>query len=173
MYSKRGAPGRCAGATFNERPLDPIALRVKKSAIPGAGYGLYVQAPKKFERERRNAHEHMTRDGHKLVFFAGENVAVYIGKLLNAEQLEQLYPGDALAAYVVHLRNTNEYLDAADWRHGGVARYANDCHGTPRECNATLVEDDRRLRIVYLQATRAIYDGDEVLVNYGTNYWSR
>ncbi len=122
-------------------------LRVKPSHIQGAGKGLF--ATREFDR--------------------GEKITDYKGDRLTRAQLEHRYPGNQLAQYAV--RRTNDlYIDARDTS-AGVARYAN--HAPQARTNAKLADTrpPGGPPGVAIRAKRHIRPNQEVLVNYGRDYW--
>lgn len=126
-------------------------LRVKPSQIPHAGLGLYT-----------------TEDIHVP---RGQEVPIieYTGEHLTKRQLDRRYPGDTLAAYAIQIGDSNRYIDARSTQ-SSVARYANDCRGSRRQCNATLEARDHDTRS-FLTADRNIRANHEILTSYGPNYW--
>ena len=115
-----------------------FGLRVKPSAV--GGKGLFAAK----------------------VFRPRAAISRYTGEVLTLQQKLARYPEDD-AEYVLEVGN--RYIDARSTQ-SSVARYANDCRGTGRPCNA-------KFRGSTVEATRVIGDGQEVLVPYGRDYWER
>ena len=133
-------------------------LRVKPSAISGAGKGLFAQDKIRPKPE----------DNSKIVFHKGDKIAAYGGEILNKAELDRRYPGDTMAQYVLQV-NKNKYIDARNTK-AGVARYANDPRGSGKTANAKLkaapAADKGKL-----EASRNIHENEEILTSYGPEYW--
>lgn len=93
-------------------------------------------------------------------FKKDENIVEYIGEVLTEEQFKTRYSDDK-PAYVLDLNNS--ILDASDVRKSNFARYAN--HKPMSQANA------RFTKTAWLRATKAIYKGQEIFVDYGRDYW--
>lgn len=65
-------------------------------------------------------------------------------------------------------RGRNKIVIDACQTNDHVARYVNDPRGTNKQPNASLVEWRRK---AYLQIDRDIQPGEEILANYGAEYW--
>lgn len=120
-------------------------LYTKESTIPHAGKGLFtgVYIPK------------------------GSRIIEYTGKVTtwkDADHQEGLNP------YIYYVSD-DHVIDAAR-RKKSMARYANDARGMKKikglKNNAEYVEEGNR---VYIEATRNIAEGSEILVGYGKEYW--
>ncbi len=125
----------CAAHTREE-----LGVFVKKSQIPGAGYGLY--ADQDFEK--------------------GDEIVEYTGETLTQDQYDDRYDDDDMGSYGIALRD-DVVIDAAR-TDSGVARYACDYHGSGMKSNAEYVSDDEEIWIV---ATRGIKAGEEIFTDYG------
>lgn len=125
-------------------------LKIDKSTIRGAGQGLYT-----------------LKDRDK-----GEMITQYLGKKKTRAQIEQKYPGDTQAPYVVKAKGTDKFIDASQ-PPAGMARYAN--HGNVRNQNAKLATT--RQKKVVIKATKKIRvphgRKKEILVDYGKEFWKR
>lgn len=119
-------------------------VRVAPSTIPNAGRGLFAM-----------------RD-----FAQGDVVCPYGGRLMNAEELERLYPGDTLAPYVEKI-DANTFRDAACVR--GIGSMAN---GMPRKRQSNVETFVRRDRTPWLRALRRIPRGAELINHYADEYFS-
>jgi len=117
-----------------------LGVSVKKSKIPGAGYGLFAE--KSFKK--------------------GEYIVQYTGEHLTTDEYDARYGDDTLGAYGITLNDTT-VIDAAKTS-AGVARYACDFHGSGKKNNAEYVTDDEEVWIV---ATKKIKAGDEIYTDYG------
>jgi len=120
-------------------------LEVKKSALPGAGKGLFALR----------------------TFRKGQRITEYKGRLC---------PWKTVAAFDgvnTYLMRINRYwaIDALP-AVATLGRYANDAAGTPgktsRDNNALYVTEGRRC---FLEATKTILPGEEILVRYGKEFW--
>lgn len=120
-------------------------LFIEASSIPGAGQGLFTNVfiPK------------------------GTRIIEYTGKVTNWENADHQ---DGLNAYIYFV-NDDHVIDAAK-RKKSLARYANDARGMKKikgiVNNAEYVEEGNR---VFIDATKNIEAGSEILVGYGKEYW--
>ena len=112
---------------------------------------------------------------HGMGLFATVNIrkgfiaTSYRGEVIDKGELERRY-GKECAIYVVNLGN-GRYLDGRDPLTSGKGRYANDARGTEFRVNGKIVTyfpGDS----TYIIATRMIHKGEEILVDYGEDYWS-
>jgi uncharacterized protein len=117
-------------------------LKIKRSGIPGAGKGLFT----------------------KIFIPAGTNIVEYTGKIISWKEVK------ADNAYIFYVKR-NHVIDARPYKMA-LARYANDAKGIYRikgkRNNADYVEEGLS---VFIQATRDIKKGEEILVGYGKEYW--
>lgn len=120
-------------------------LSVKKSTLPGAGKGLFT----------------------KVMIPKGTRIVEYKGKVLTWKQVEKM-PDDR-NGYVFFF-NSRYVIDA--WKHKGFAHYANDARGLTRvegiKNNSEYVTEGKRC---FIEASRDIPAGSEILVGYGGEYW--
>jgi uncharacterized protein len=118
---------------------------VKDSLLPGAGKGLFAteMIPK------------------------GAWIVEYKGKITTWKDVDH---NDGDNGYIYYVKR-NHVIDAGRSR-SALARYANDARGIGRvkgiTNNAVYVEDGLK---VYIQATKIIPAGKEILVEYGKEYW--
>lgn len=118
---------------------------VKKSTLPGAGKGLFARhfIPK------------------------GTLIAEYKGKITTWKEVKEDNRNNVYLYYM----NRNHVIDARNHKKS-KARYANDARGLKRikgfTNNAVYAENGRR---VYIESTKDIAPGEEILVNYGKEYW--
>ena len=122
------------------------ALYVKKSTLPGAGKGLFTKEfiPK------------------------GSRITEYKGKVMTWKEVESM--ADDRNGYVFFF-NSKYCIDA--WKtKKGVAHYCNDANGITRiegvKNNTEYVTEKKRC---FIEATRDIPKGSEILVGYGGEYW--
>lgn len=120
-------------------------VRVVKSTIPNAGYGLFLA----YQKLRK-----------------GSLICTYEGEKLTAEEAQK-----SKSAYIFEAKDSKTgktlYIDAAR-EDSCFGRFAND----PRDdhlVNAKIVLKGGRLVVI---ATTDIEPGDEIFVDYGVEYWS-
>jgi len=121
-------------------------LSVQKSRLPGAGKGLFT----------------------KLDIKKGDRIVEYAGRMRKWIDVKHL---DGHNGYLLRLNRTTA-IDAKPVR-SGKGRYANDAMGLARvpglRNNAEyLIYGDR----VFIEATRSIRKGEEILVSYGRSFWA-
>lgn len=120
-------------------------LEIKKSKIPGAGKGLFT---KKFIGK-------------------GARIVEYKGRVTTWKDIRQ---NKVFNGYVYYI-NSKRVIDAKG-RIKTFGRYANDARGITRIKgmlnNSIYVEDKGK---VYIEATKDIPPGSEILVAYGKDYW--
>lgn len=148
-------------------PLCPAHLareykvRVGPSRIPGAGLGLFAHDPGAEAGER--------------VFGRGERVIPYEGETASVRTERQAIardPGRRVYALDYSAGRRAYTVDGSDPLRSSAARYANDAKapGTPKG-----VRNNADFRILdgapWLCASRAIRNGEEILVEYGSGYW--
>ena len=119
-------------------------LRVKKSQIPNSGKGLFTTAaiPK------------------------GKRIVEYKGRIVKWKDVKY---EDATNGYLMYI-TSQVVIDARPSK--TLGRYANDARGNGRvkglRNNAEYVSEGNRC---FIEATRNIQAGDEILVGYGKGYW--
>lgn len=120
-------------------------LLVKKSTLPGAGKGLFTKKP--------------IPKGTRIVEYKGK---ITTWKDVSADEKENLY---------IYYVKRHHVIDALPVK-TALARYANDARGIKRvkglTNNAAYVEEGLK---VYIESTKDIPAGAEVLVSYGKEYW--
>jgi len=122
-------------------------LYVKRSQIPGAGKGLYTDAPFK-------------KDDY-IIEYEGEQITW-------DEVMKRSENGRGGYAFFI----TNKKCIDAFNRPDALARFANDARGltrTPGLRNNALYAIKKGKP--YIQATRNIKPGEEIFVSYGPDYW--
>lgn len=121
-------------------------LRIKKSKIPGAGKGLFTITDIK----------------------KGERIVEYKGRLHKWKDIKYQ---DATNGYLLYL-TSQAVIDARPSRSFG--RYVNDAKGFSRVAglknNAEYLYEGKRC---YIESKRKIHAGEEILVGYGREYWSK
>jgi uncharacterized protein len=121
-------------------------LYIKKSSLPGAGKGLFT----------------------KLLIPKGMRITEYKGERVTWKEVERMT--DDRNGYVFYF--SKKYCIDAWKTKKGVAHFANDANGIVRiervKNNAEYVTEKGRC---YIEATRNIQPGSEVLVGYGGDYW--
>ncbi|CAM9563229.1 unnamed protein product, partial [Chrysoparadoxa australica] len=99
----------------------------------------------------------------------GVTIGTYQGVYLSLEQVQERYPGnwETEPEYLFHLGD-DDYLDAADPEEGNFTRYIN--HSSE---NANLdFEVDQANRLVTFETIRRVKKGEELVFDYGEDYWS-
>lgn len=120
-------------------------LFIQASTIPNAGSGLFTSVfiPK------------------------GTRIVEYKGKITTWEEANHQ---DGLNPYIYFV-NENHVIDSLKYKKS-LARYANDARGMKKvkgiTNNAAYVEEGLR---VFVDATKDIPAGSEILVSYGKEYW--
>lgn len=121
-------------------------LVVKKSILPGAGKGLFT----------------------KVFIPKGTRIVEYKGTIVTWKEVEAM--ADDRNGYVFFFNN--QYCIDAWQTKKSVAHFANDARGIARvpgvNNNAEYVTEKKRC---YIEASKDIPAGSEVLVGYGAEYW--
>jgi hypothetical protein len=119
-------------------------LIVKHSSLPGSGMGLYT----------------------KKAIPKGTRIVEYKGRITTWKEVMH----DSDNGYIFTVNN-NHVIDALP-QTKALARYANDARGLVRvkgiTNNSIYVEDGLK---VYIESTKDIPAGGEILVGYGKDYW--
>ena len=119
-------------------------LLVKKSCLPGAGKGLFTK--KKIEK--------------------GERIVEYKGRITTWKEVSNK---DA-NRYIFYVKR-DHVIDAEPYKKA-IARFANDARGLIRikgvRNNSSYRRDGLR---IFITAEKNIAAGDEILVDYGKDYW--
>jgi SET domain-containing protein len=126
-----------------------MSLEIKKSKIPGAGKGLFTNAPIK----------------------RGEKVIEYTGEIITWKECQARNEKmDGFGAYYFYI-SEKKCIDAEHIL-DSLARYANDAAGFIRlpgvrnNCRYEVIRNR-----VYVIASRNLKPGDEIFVAYGKEYW--
>ena len=120
-------------------------LFVKRSGIPKAGRGLFTR-------------KHIVK---------GTRIIEYKGKITTWQKVLE---SDEFNAYVFYV-NRNHVIDAKNAM-SSFGRYANDANGLYKK--NSLINNSKYIKIdgrVFIQATRDIPAGSEILVSYKKEYW--
>lgn len=126
--------------------LSTRTLQVKKSSIPNAGLGLFARTS----------------------FRKGQTITEYKGRL---QRWKDVKKEDGYNGYLLRVHRSWAINALPSKKTFG--RYANDAAGLERvvgaKNNAEYVVYGLRC---YIEATRDIQKGEEILVGYGREYWS-
>lgn len=151
------AKRRCTRNTCKYGPMcwqhtrNKYGVNVKKSRIDNGGLGLF-------------AHKDL----------AANRFIPYKGKRISTARYDQMFPDDYTMEYAVDDSMANVTIDASK-TNSTVARYANDGRNRRRN-NAELanadVDGDGEDDGVFLRTTRNIRAGEEILTDYGDDYWT-
>ena len=125
-------------------PLLEKHLLVKKSSLPNAGKGLFT----------------------RIDIVKGTRIVEYRGRL---QPWREVKDQDGINGYLMYI-NRNVVINALP-SVNTLGRYANDAYGLVRvkgvRNNAEYVSEGKRC---FIEATRHIEAGEEILVNYGKEY---
>lgn len=119
-------------------------LKIKPSAIPGAGKGLFAAKP---------------GGGNDIVFRAGDRIIEYAGEAIDQPTLDHRY-GNYTAPYGL-MRQRNQYEDAACKR--GVGSLANHKPASQANAKYSIGRNPPRMNLL---ATKNIRNGQEVCCSY-------
>ncbi len=121
-------------------------LIVKKSTLPGAGKGLFT----------------------KVFISKGTRIVEYKGQIVTWKEVAKM--ADDRNGYVFFFNN--KYCIDAWKTKKGIAHFANDARGIVRvqdvKNNSEYVTEKKRC---YIEASKDIPAGSEILVGYGAEYW--
>ncbi len=127
-------------------PLLEKHLRIKKSTLPNAGKGLFTRVD-------------ITK---------GARIVEYKGRVQSWREVKDQ---DGINGYLMYI-NRNVVINALPSLKT-FGRYANDARGLTRlngvRNNAEYVSEGNRC---FIEATRNIKAGEEILVSYGKEYWT-
>lgn len=144
-------------------PAPESWFEVRQSALPYANEGLWLNAPG-------------VRQG-EVVFKEGSIILPYRGERIDEEEHNKRLSDPEYQAYAVSFFDSeNTFLDGR----GQIAAKANDAgigdHDKANNAEITIlfVKDGRKgLQMeAFLYATDEIKNGEEIFVNYGTDYWT-
>lgn len=120
-------------------------LTVRKSTLPNAGKGLFTTA--------------FIKKGNRIVEYKGR-----------IRKWKDVKHEDGYNGYLMYL-SSQTVIDAKP-AINSKGRYANDAQGMVRvkglRNNSTYVQVGRKC---FIEATRNIYPGEEILVHYGNAFW--
>lgn len=122
-----------------------IRLVVKRSSLPGAGKGLFT----------------------KNLIPAGTRIVEYKGRITTWKEVKTSEVENNYIFYV----NRNHVINAEPYKKA-LGRYANDARGLRkikgvRNNSIYAIDKDK----VFIEATRDIFPGEEIFVDYGKDYW--
>ncbi|MCZ2458959.1 MAG: SET domain-containing protein-lysine N-methyltransferase [Chitinophagales bacterium] len=122
-----------------------IRLVVKRSSLPGAGKGLFT----------------------KSLIPAGTRIVEYKGRITTWKEVKTSEVENNYIFYV----NRNHVINAEPYKKA-LGRYANDARGLKkikgvRNNSIYAIDKDK----VFIEATRDIFPGEEIFVDYGKDYW--
>jgi len=126
-------------------------VQVRKSTIPGAGFGLFCN-------------EAGVKEGD-VVFKEGNFIAPYFGEILTKKQFDKRYEGSVSCVYT--MMEDEVYYDSCLYR--GATAYSNDSSISGIEPNAYF---DKFEDIIGIVASRDIVQGEELFTTYGDDYWT-
>jgi uncharacterized protein len=133
-------------AYFARMALLEKYLYIGKSAIPGAGKGLFT----------------------KVFIPKGTRIVEYKGKPTTWKEVDH---DEGRNAYIYYVKRSY-VIDASTYKKA-LGRYANDAQGLSRikglRNNSEYVMKDLR---VFIESKKDIGAGEEILVAYGPEYWS-
>lgn len=120
-------------------------LYVKRSTIPASGKGLFT----------------------KVFIPKGTRIVEYKGRMTTWKEVNHQ---DGKNGYIYYI-DRNHVIDASTYQKA-LGRFANDAQGLQKvkgvRNNSVYTEDNYR---VYIESTRDIPAGSEILVSYGKEYW--
>ena len=122
-------------------------IEVKKSSILGAGLGAFA----------------------KVKISKGQRIGEYNGTLLNQIEYEALQD----KTYVFELAKKYQgryYLFYVDAKSGDLLKYVNGA-SSKEEKTKINVEAYQYAEKIFFRSTRIIYPQEELLIDYGDNYW--
>ena len=126
-------------------PSTKKSLLIKKSNLPGAGLGLFTKIP----------------------FRKGDRIVEYKGR---RQPWKDVKDEDGYNGYLLRLNRTTA-INALPYKKT-LGRFANDAIGLGRDSglrnNAEYLIYGNRC---FIEATRSINKGEEILVNYGKVFW--
>ena len=125
-------------------------LKIQPSLIPDAGKGLFAIDPLTNERIR--------------LFKKGDFIIEYGGEIIDIDELLDRYGNQHTAPYGVLINERRGIYEDGALRRGAGA-FCN--HATGNRVNARLSVGLNRILLV---ATKGIYNGDEIYINYGRLY---
>ena len=124
-------------------------LKIKQSTIPNAGKGVFAINPKKAVGE--------------IIFRRGDTIAPYRGELLTDAELDDRY-ADYTAPFGLNISKNYNRDGACDRGLGSLIN-----HKPAQNANVKFVANHQN-KTAFVKATKNIRNGDELFVNYGTNY---
>ena len=168
VQHRDGSVTRCRRKTCQDSELCSSHLKSKyhvviaKSTIPNGGMGLFAGGRKKHRSSRKQAIP---------VFRKGDLITPYGGHDLKQKVFDSLYDFDSegkhyetAGPYAIGSTKKGHVTDGMCLRRAGA--FCNDYHGSKAAGpNAELGDN------AMVEALRDIYQGEEILVDYGKAYW--
>ena len=156
--------------------ISPNSRHLRSLNPPLVGKGVYAVSSlaslKKMNKQTRIP----TVNKGVIVFHKGDEIDVYGGEMLNEAAFKERYPKDnTVATYTVADEGSKLYTDGLCAR--TAAANAND--PAANIVNYKVNNSDANVRVLLesdhksfvMQATKAIHQGEELLYEYGANYW--
>lgn len=153
---------RCSNKVVNGLPkcylhlLRDHNLRIAPSTIPNIGKGLFASTTVKIKQDVERSEEH-------LLFKNGEKIIEYLGEEIDDQENDRRYGTEKTAPYSLEVRQ-NKIIDGACER--GSGSFVNHKNSAGSNCRFSKSKNGK----VYIVATKRIYDGMELFVNYGRSY---
>jgi hypothetical protein len=146
--------------------VEQYHVQVRTSSIPNAGLGVFVDdgTSQSFPLSIISSKTPSRR--RKIIFKKGDQICDYGGEILSTNQLDEMYGHQGITApYAVSI-SPRRNLDAAT--HRGVGAFIN--HDKTRE--NCFLESNAQRGICTIVASKTLYNGDELFLDYGDEYWS-
>lgn len=168
-------------------------VKIAPSTIEGAGFGLFAVWHKTLPHPKK---QYLNREIP--IFIKGDEISYMGGEWVSATEIQTRYPGnDTLAPYTIQLANVadSSKIDSACIRDAGSMANSqkgakswnlNNAEISFRNTREDEMENANQVKswlsgayqdkkkkwhVLFLRCIRPIYHGDEIFVDYGTNYW--
>jgi SET domain-containing protein len=105
----------------------------------------------------------------KTLIRKGIRIGEYDGKILGVEEYEKLKDKSYIFEVCKKYRE-KYYLFYIDAKYGGLLKYVNGAHCDEQKKNVN-VESYQYAERIFFRAIRDIILGEELLIDYGDNYW--
>ena len=135
--------------------LKEHSLRIGDSRIAGAGKGLFCSRTSRIPAQ-------VQRSRDSVVFRAGDKVIEYVGDEIGYDEFDRRYAGKT-APYGLEAQR-GKVVDAGCLR--GVGSFVNHKSRTQANGRFSRGRDGR----IWIVATKPIHLGEEITVNYGSDY---
>ena len=127
-------------------------LRIKKSLIPNAGFGLFA-GKKKIEKR--------------------SSLGLYTGRRIKNRKLDKYYPKTNLALYAIcKSGKKNARCINANYSTDSAPRYANDIMSIKKKSNMDIKNVGKRKYVPKAHAIKDINPNQEIYYYYGPQYWN-